>query len=60
MSERLQVGDIHGVYLITEVDAVGPLPAGVIRAGEPNAGIRVILTSPFADGRQWDGRREDQ
>jgi len=47
VQEELQVGDVVGQYEVTRVRAFGPLPYAVIREGYPNAGVRVILKSPF-------------
>jgi len=44
---RLQVGDVQGIYTVTQVDALGPLPAATINEGNPNAGLAVYLTSPL-------------
>jgi hypothetical protein len=49
--EKLKAGDVQGCYEVLDPEGYcRVLPIAVIREGYPNAGLKVILTSPYPKG----------
>jgi hypothetical protein len=47
--KKFKVGDRRGIYRVVELNVCGSLPLAVIEEGNVNAGVQVILTTPFKD-----------